>query len=87
MSKSDNILKLASMRIGDFSDDSEFYEAKDRFESFLRMIIARARETSYIKAANWVMDRLDDSPVVAPINNDIAEKLGQASAVYGIPIP
>lgn len=87
MSKSDDILNLASKRIGDFSDDSEFYDAKDRFENFLRTVIARARETSYIKAANWVMDRLDDSPVVAPMNNDIAEKLAQASAVYGIHTP
>ncbi len=87
MSKSDDILNLASKRIGDFSDDSEFYDAKDRFEDFLRMVIARARETSFIKAANWVLDRLDDSPVVAPMNNGIAEELAQASTVYGIPSP
>ena len=87
MSRTDDILKLASMRIGDFSDESDFYDVKDRFESFLRTVIAKAHESYYIKAANWVIDRLDDSPVVAPLNNDIAEKLAQASVKYSIPMP
>ena len=87
MSRADEILKLADLRIGDFQEDNDFYDAKDRFESFLQTIIARARESYYIKAANWVLDRLDDSPNVAPMNDDLAEKLAKASVEYNIPIP
>jgi len=45
MSRADEIQKLADLRIGDFQEDNEFYYAKDRFESFLQAIIARARES------------------------------------------
>lgn len=87
MRVADEILKLAGMRSGDFDNEGSFYDAKDRFETFLQTIIARARESYYISAANWVLDRLDNSTTVAPMNQDLAEKLAKASKQYNITTP